>query len=186
MTQQKSVSAIFLDRDGVINVPPGRKRYITRPEEFRFLPGSLRAIAALSRGSRKLIVISNQAGVERRIFSRKALEAITRKMRSGITAAGGRLDAIYYCRHRPNAGCGCRKPNIGLIRRAQQRFPIALTRSFFVGDSAKDIRLGQKLGIRTVLVLTGEQTRASAQRQKLMPEKIVKNLSQAARWIQNQ
>ena len=183
---RQAKGSVFLDRDGVINVPPQKKRYITSAEEFRFLPGALSALRSLNRTPFKIIIVSNQAGVGRGIFSQKKLEAITRQMRQKIRQAGGRLDAVYYCTHRPSAHCGCRKPRLGLIRKAQRRFPMNLARSYVIGDSEKEVRLGKKAGTRTILVLTGKQTKTTARSIRPKPDKVAKNLLEAIRWIRKQ
>lgn len=175
-------AAVFLDRDGTINVPP-RKRYVTRWEEFRFLPGTLEALQRLSRAGWLLVVVSNQSGVERGLLSRPALREITRRMLGAIRRSGGRVQAVYYCTHHPDRGCPCRKPRAGMLRRANRRFSIDLKRSFMVGDSERDVRMAKAAGCRPLLVLTGHHTRGSARRLSAAPERIFRDLGQAARWI---
>lgn len=187
MSPQRKVQAVFLDRDGVINAHPDPgKRYITRPEEFRFLPGVPKALARLSQRPYKLVVVSNQAGVGLKRFSKWKLFLITRKMRRGIRQAGGRLDAVYYCTHAPQAGCSCRKPRLGLVRRAERRFSLDLKRSFLIGDNEKDIRVGRQVGSQALLVLTGETSLSHAKRFSVRPDRIFQNLSRAADWILRQ
>jgi len=179
--------AVFLDRDGVINArPAAEKRYITRWQEFRFLPGALAALRQLKRSGRKVLILSNQAGVGRRIYSAARLREITRKMLQKIRAAGGRVDAVYYCTHTPQAGCACRKPRPGLLLRAARRFSIDPRRSFLIGDNASDVQLGRAAGCRTVLVLTGVTSRSQARRVSPRPHHIARDLRTAVRWILRQ
>lgn len=174
--------AIFLDRDGVINRPPV-KRYVTRWDEFRFLPGTLRALRRLEGDGRKVVILSNQAGVGRGLMPRSQLELITRRMLAAIRRAGGGVDAVYYCPHAPDAGCGCRKPKTGLLRRACRQHRIDPKRSFVVGDSAKDVAMGRAAGCRTVLVLSGVSTRRDARAMESRPDRVARDLPEAIRWI---
>jgi len=179
----KGEGALFLDRDGVINFPPKRKRYITRWKEFRFLPGVPAALKKLRSNRRKIILVSNQAGVGRGLFSQAALAEITRKMLRAIQSRGGRIDAVYYCTHTPERRCRCRKPRAGLLRKAARRFSLDLKKSTVVGDNATDIEMGRSAGCRTVLVLTGMTGRSAAKKISPPPDFIAKNLGDAARWL---
>ena len=179
----KGAGAIFLDRDGVINFPPKRKRYITRWEEFRFLPGALASVKKLTSSRLKLIVVSNQAGVDRGVYSKASLNEITRKMLSAIKSHGGKIDAVYYCTHRPERRCRCRKPRAGMLRKAARRFSLDLKKSVVIGDNATDIEMGRSAGCRTALVLTGVTTRKAAGKLAIPPDHIARDLAGAARWI---
>ena len=175
--------ALFLDRDGVINVPPKRKRYITCWQEFRFLPGAPAALKTLRKDRRKIILVSNQAGVERGIFSTADLKEITRKMLRSLESRGGRIDAVYYCTHAPERHCRCRKPRAGLLRKAARRFSLDLRRAVVVGDNATDVEMGHSAGCRTVLVLSGMTGRRAAKKISPPPDFIARDLAGAARWI---
>ena len=177
--------AIFLDRDGVINHPP-TKRYVTRWSEFRFLPGTLRALRRLNGDGRKVVILSNQAAVGRGIMPRSQLELITRRMLAAIRRAGGRVDAVYYCTHIPETRCGCRKPKTGLIRRACRQHRIDPGRSFLVGDNATDVVMGHAAGCRTVLVLSGVSTRRDARAMEDRPDRVARDLPAALTWILRQ
>ncbi len=174
--------AVFLDRDGVINQTPA-KRYVTTWREFRFLPGTLRALRRLSGDGRKVVILSNQAGVGRGIMSRSQLDLITRRMLAAIRRGGGRIDAVYYCTHPPQARCRCRKPRTGLLRRACRRFRVDPGRSFTVGDNATDVAMGHAAGCRTVLVLSGMSSRGDARRMPVRPDRIARALPEAVHWI---
>ena len=131
---------IILDRDGVIN--HDSEDYIKTPEEWRPLDGSLDAIAALNAAGFRIVVVSNQSGIGRRLFSATVLDEIHRKMTSAVAAVGGAIAGIYYCPHVPDDGCDCRKPRPGLLERVKDDFGVSLARIPYVGA-------------RPILVLTG-------------------------------
>ena len=170
----------------MINVPPTQKGYITCWEEFRFLPGALAALRALRTTRWKVIIVSNQAGVNRGIFSAYRLREITRRMHQVIRAAGGQVHAAYYCTHLPEAGCTCRKPRAGLLRKAARRFSINLEESFVVGDNVTDILMGKSMRCRTILVLTGVTNRRGLRQAGVTPDRVVRNLREAVDWILHQ
>ena len=178
--------AVFLDRDGVINTPPVKKRYITCWEEFRFLPGALAALKKLRKTGRKIILVSNQAGVGRGVFPNAELRKITRNMLAAVRKRGGVIHAAYHCTHVPERRCLCRKPKPGMLRKAARRFSFDLGRSVLVGDNATDIETGRAAGCRTVLVLSGVTARKEARRFQHAPDFVARDLSTAARWIAQQ
>ena len=178
-----SQKVIFLDRDGVIN-RGFDSGYVDDWKKFTFLPRSLAALRRLRKAGYKVIVISNQAGVSKGIYSLKTLRAITRRMRKAVEERGGRLDAVYYCPHQRQNRCSCRKPKVGLFRRAKKRFGIRLKNSFFVGDSRVDVEAGKAIGCRTVLVLSGRNRRRP--RWDIKPNTVRKDLWEAVNWILKQ
>jgi D-glycero-D-manno-heptose 1,7-bisphosphate phosphatase len=157
--------ALFLDRDGVLNRLLV-KAYVTRWEEFEWLPAA-RAALRLAHGAGWLcVVVTNQAGVGRGLQSQQALDAIHARMRREAAAAGGRIAAVYACPHRPEDGCGCRKPQPGLLHRAAAELNLDLTASYLVGDSAADVGAAEAAGVSWLLVRTGageEEQRAHPQ-----------------------
>jgi histidinol-phosphate phosphatase family protein len=173
--------AIFLDRDGVINY--NREDYVKRPEELVFLPGSAAAAARLTRAGYTLLIVSNQAGVGRGRMSREDLEAVTRKMIDGLEAEGARIGGVYYCLHRPEEACGCRKPAPGLLERAAREHGIDLSRSLIVGDQERDLAAGAAVGARGVLVLSGKTSLAEADRLPHPPIHVAADLTAAVDWI---
>ncbi len=144
---------IVLDRDGVIN--HDSEDYIKTPEEWRPLSGSLDAIAALTAAGFRIVVVSNQSGIGRGLFSEAVLDEIHRKMTSAVEAAGGAIAGIYYCPHAPDDGCNCRKPRPGLLERIRDDFNVSLSGIPFIGDKAADMTLARRVGARPILVLTG-------------------------------
>ena len=174
--------AVFLDRDGVINVSPGGG-FVTDWKQFRFLPGVPKALRILKERRWMVIVVSNQSGVGRGIMTKGKLEEITWQMQEAVSQAGGRINAVYYCIHHPEDDCSCRKPKIGLLKRAARKFSIDLKRSFVIGDDERDILMGHRAGCCTVLVLSGKQTRRTIKRLSVSPHRVASTLLQAVRWI---
>lgn len=147
------IRLVVLDRDGVINRESSD--FIRRPEEWIPLPGSVEAIAALTREGFTVVVASNQSGVGRGFFSAATLAAIHDRMISTVEAAGGRLDGIYFCPHRPEDACECRKPLPGLLRQIESRYGVTLQGTPAVGDSYRDLEAAWRVGARAILVRTG-------------------------------
>jgi D-glycero-D-manno-heptose 1,7-bisphosphate phosphatase len=147
------VGAVFLDRDGVINV--NRTDHVKRWEEFEFLPGALEAIAELSRAGVAVFVITNQAIVNRGMVPRAIVEWINLRMQHAVEAHGGRIAAVAYCPHRSDEQCPCRKPQPGLIVELARRHGVDLATSIVVGDAVSDIKAAAAAGCRAILVLTG-------------------------------
>ena len=114
-----------------------------------------KAIRELTQNGYRIIIVTNQAGIGRGLFSEENLTDIHSRMVSEIVEAGGRIDAVYYCPHHPNAGCECRKPKPGMLTRAAREHNIELSSAYLIGDSKTDIEAGQRAGTKTLLVLTG-------------------------------
>ena len=144
---------VILDRDGVIN--HDSQDYIKTPEEWQPLPGSLNAIAALNAAGFRVVVVSNQSGIGRGLFSETEFSQIHRKMTSAVRAAGGEIAGFYYCPHRPDDDCDCRKPRPGLLERVKADFNISLAGVPLIGDKITDVELARRVGARPILVLTG-------------------------------
>lgn len=145
--------AVFLDRDGTINVDVD---YLSNVEGFKFLPGALEALVRLAKTDYLIIIITNQSGVGRGYFTEERLKEINTKMCCEIEKAGGRIDAIYYCPHRPEEKCTCRKPATGMIEDAKRDYNINITASFMVGDATRDVQLAINAGCIPILVETGK------------------------------
>lgn len=145
--------AIFLDRDGVIC--ENRADHVKSWDEFRFLPGAKASLAALSRLGLPVIVVTNQAIVDRGMTPASVVDDIHRRMVAEVEAHGGRIDRVVYCPHRPEDRCACRKPEPGMLLQVANEMGINLRRSYMVGDAATDLMAGQLVGCRPFLVLTG-------------------------------
>jgi D-glycero-D-manno-heptose 1,7-bisphosphate phosphatase len=149
--------AVFLDRDGVINRKAADGEYVTRWEDFHFLPGVADAISLLDRAGWSVIVISNQRCVAKGLLTIAELETIHRNMLEELAASGAKLDGIYYCPHDEEPPCACRKPSPGMLLRVAQEHQIDLTSSWMVGDSESDIEAGKRAGCRTVRIIADLQ-----------------------------
>ncbi|MBN1405436.1 MAG: HAD-IIIA family hydrolase [Candidatus Omnitrophica bacterium] len=175
---------VFLDRDGVINKNPIYLDYVKKPKEFMFLPGSLKAIKLLYDAGFTVAVISNQGGIGKGLFTRADLKAIDKKMIQGIKKAGAELYCICYCIHHPDHGCACRKPKIGLIKRAVKGARADKKNSYFIGDTERDTVVGKRFGIKAIAVLSGYNNRRDINTKwKVKPHYIAKDLYRAVRDI---
>lgn len=146
-------TAIFLDRDGVINeVLSERVKFVNRPEDFYLLPGVGEAIHLLNQSQYPVFVVTNQGGVGLGYMKEQALLDIHEHMQSELAAYKAEITDISYCPHKPNAGCHCRKPNAGMLESLAKEYDIALSKSYMVGDRMPDIEAGKKAGTKTVLI----------------------------------
>jgi D-glycero-D-manno-heptose 1,7-bisphosphate phosphatase len=177
------MKVVFLDRDGVINKYPGDRLYVTSLKKFRFLPRAKEAIALLSRAGFKIFVVSNQAGVGKGIYAQKTLDTITAKMLEDIEQAGGKITKVYYCTHRKEAGCSCRKPKPGLLKKAAREFKISLKKSYFVGDTIRDVLTAHAVGAKSVLLLSGKEKLSNQKNWEARPDFVFKNLLEVAKFL---
>jgi D-glycero-D-manno-heptose 1,7-bisphosphate phosphatase len=145
---------VILDRDGVINFDSDA--YIKSPEEWKPIPGSLEAIARLTRAGYTVAVASNQSGLARGLFDQATLERIHDKMSHAAAAAGGHIAAIVYCPHGPEDRCECRKPRAGLLRDIAARFKVELKEVPVIGDALRDVEAARAVGAQPILVRTGK------------------------------
>lgn len=152
---------IILDRDGVIN--HDSDDYIKSVEEWSPIPGSVDAIAALSRAGYTIAVATNQSGIARQYFDEFELAAMHQKMCFLVEEAGGHIDGVFFCPHLPEDACDCRKPAIGLLKQIECEFGTSVENAPFVGDSAKDLLAAKLAGCHPVLVKTGKGERTLAQ-----------------------
>ena len=144
---------VVLDRDGVVN--EDSDAYIKSVAEWIPIPGSLEAIAALTRAGFDVAIVTNQSGIGRGIYSEQALAAIHRHMEASIASAGGTISGIYYCPHRPDEHCECRKPKTALFERLARDRGRSLAGVPFIGDKMSDLRAAEAVGARPILVRTG-------------------------------
>jgi D-glycero-D-manno-heptose 1,7-bisphosphate phosphatase len=156
--------AVFLDRDGVINAlvfheDAGVIDSPMNEEQFKLLPRVPKAIRLLNEAGVLVIVVSNQPAVARGRYSMEMLERVEHKLENELAKAGARIDAAYYCVHHPTAPilkwrkkCTCRKPGIGMLKKASQRFSLSLQDCYMVGDNQSDIVAGQRAGCKTIFI----------------------------------
>lgn len=150
--------AVFLDRDGTINV---EREYLYRIEEFEFVAGAPEAVRLLNAAGFFVVVVTNQSGVARGYYSEEDVEILHRHIAFELGKFGARVDAWFYCPHHPQGRgsyslpCRCRKPLPGMLIEAARRYDIDLASSVMIGDKLVDIEAGLAAGCRTLLVRTG-------------------------------
>jgi len=144
---------IILDRDGVINYDS--KQYIKSPDEWVSIPGSLEAIARLNQASYRIILITNQSGLSRGLFTLDDLNKIHQKMHKQLAEVGGNIEAVFFCPHSERENCDCRKPRAGLFYSLANRLGISLTNVPAIGDSWRDLQAASLSAAKPILVLTG-------------------------------
>ncbi len=152
---------VILDRDGTIN--QDSDDYVKTADEWIPLPGALEAIARLNHAGWHVVVASNQSGLGRGLFDVAALNAMHTKMHKLLAAAGGRIDAVFYCPHSPEEACNCRKPLPGLYEQIGERYGMDLHGVHTVGDTLRDLQAGAAIGCITHLVHTGKSAKLKGQ-----------------------
>ena len=179
--------AVFLDKDGTLveNIP-----YNVDPDLIRLVPGAVGGLRALGNAGYRLVVVSNQSGVARGLFSIDALEHLQHRLRELLGDAGITLDGLYFCPHHPDGSvaeyafeCSCRKPAGGLLLRAARDHGIDLMRSWMIGDILDDVEAGRRAGCRTVLIDSGNETEWVLSRDR-MPDHVVRDVGEAAAVIE--
>lgn len=146
--------AVFLDRDGTINV---EKNYLHRVQDWEWIPGAQAAIKSLCDAGYLVVVVSNQAGVARRYYTSEDVATLHRHVQQELLVLGASVDAYYWCPHHPDLGpsCNCRKPAPGMLLQAAQDLNIDLAASWMVGDKTIDVQAGMAAGVSSLLVQTG-------------------------------
>ncbi len=158
---------VILDRDGVIN--EDRDDYVKSLEEWLPIPGSLSAIARLSRAGYTVAVATNQSGLARGLFTEEDLMAMHQALFEAVAGEGGTLDAVFYCPHGPEEGCECRKPAPGLLYQIEQSLDIPLRDAIMVGDSLRDLEAAARAGCQPILVRTGKGEKTLADEAGSLP-----------------
>jgi len=174
--------AVFLDRDGTLVEEVG---YLDDPERLRLLPGVAGALRSLHAAGFALVVISNQSGVGRGLYTMATAYAVMARLRSELRREGVELDAIYFCPHRPDQGCACRKPGIELVERAAEDLLLDPRHSVMIGDKQIDIETARRAGAAGLLVQSGygeEEARRIEQAGAPRPDHVASDFAAAARW----
>ncbi|MDQ6988135.1 MAG: D-glycero-beta-D-manno-heptose 1,7-bisphosphate 7-phosphatase [Mariprofundaceae bacterium] len=162
--------AVLLDRDGVINFDS--PDYILRPEQWLPIPGSLQAIARLSRAGIRVAICSNQSALGRGMLDQQVFQTIHAKMLLAIEEAGGEIAHVAYCPHAPDDGCICRKPLPAMIDESLQVLQVSAAEAIFIGDSIRDVQAAHAAGVAAMLVQSGYGDAAAIleKSQALMPD----------------
>ena len=174
--------ALFLDRDGVINEEVG---YLIRPADVRFVPGIVRLCQTAQRLDYRLVVVTNQSGIARGLYTEADFGALMQWMRTELRREGVRLDAVYYCPYHPAHGIGAyrrehedRKPSPGMLRRAAADLGLDLSESIMVGDRCSDVGAANAAGLRQAFLLKGTETEACAGEYRA-----IDSLADLERWL---
>ena len=155
----------FLDRDGVINLD---RAYVHKWEEFEFVPGAVDAMRRLREAGYALVVVTNQSGLARGMYSEAEYQALTNAMCSALALAGAEVEAVYHCPHHPKGQvaewaveCDCRKPAPGMILRAAKELGVSLANSFLVGDKPSDIEAARAAGVGRAYIVQSDNAESS-------------------------
>lgn len=146
---------IFFDRDGVINEAPPPGDYLRSWSEFRLIESVVDWIRLFNTLGYLVVVVTNQRGIARGLMTVEAVEDIHRRMMETLAGRGARIDDVFYCPHERDAGCDCRKPLPGMVRRAAAKWDIDMERSAMIGDSKKDEELARACGMTFIAVAGG-------------------------------
>ncbi len=141
---------VFLDRDGVINRK--KEKYVKNINEFEFLPKIFEAIKIINELDFKIIIITNQSVINRNIISKEELDKIHEYMLKKFNEKSCQILKIYYCPHKPDENCKCRKPNTGMIIEAMEEFKINLSNSVLIGDSESDIETAKRMKMKSIKI----------------------------------
>jgi D-glycero-D-manno-heptose 1,7-bisphosphate phosphatase len=166
---------IILDRDGVINYDSDE--FIKSPDEWQPIPGSLEAIARLNQGGYRVVVITNQSGLARGLFTLDDLNQIHSKMHKQLSNIGGTIEAIFFCPHGNKENCRCRKPRPGMFYDLSNRLSMGLASVPAVGDSLRDLQAAKSVDARPILVLTGKGQQTSSNMEGIMDVPVYDNLA---------
>ena len=188
--KRKREIAVFLDRDGTINEEAG---YLSRTEDLRLIPGAAEGLRLLNQHALKAVVVSNQSGVARGYISVDQVREVHGRIEELLQEKGAYLDGIYYCPHHPEIGeapyralCDCRKPQGGMLRDAARDLSLDLPGSYVIGDHRSDVDLGKRMGMKSILVLTGhgkEQMNKVPHREGPHPDFVADDMHQAIQWV---
>jgi D-glycero-D-manno-heptose 1,7-bisphosphate phosphatase len=179
----RNLRTVFLDRDGVLNEKMPEGEYVTRWEEFRAFPGVAASIRHLNQAGLRVVVVTNQRGIARGLYTLGDVEAIHTRFQQELQLAGAHIDAIFICPH-DREECRCRKPMPGLFEQAVARFPdITAATSVMIGDSWVDVEFGRNLGMATILVQNEENLAPRAEEAAKLADRQFASLPDAVEWI---
>lgn len=176
MASDKKRKAIFVDRDGTLLE---EVNFLSRIEDLNFFPFTDEAVGILKKEGYLVLVVTNQSGIGRGIYSEADMHAIHDEIQNRLSTG---VDGFYFCPHLPNENCHCRKPGLGMIEAACSDFEIDLTGSWMIGDKDLDVLTGRNAGIKTALVLTGYGEIHSKTLEEI-PDIVATDLLEAARKI---
>ena len=179
----KSGPAVFLDRDGVINVD---KRFLNDPEQFELLPNVIEGLKAFQNMGYKLIIVTNQGGIGMGYYTEQDFFRVNSKMLQIFSENDILIDKIYYCPHSQAEQCNCRKPNAGMLVRGRNELNVNMDKSVMIGDKASDFLAGKKVGLRTIFIDNNGEGLERAIAMRGRPNLITSDLVSAAKWMEKQ
>src|SRR5512145_1749179 len=187
---EKKFRAVFLDREGTLNEEVG---YLDSAGKLQMIPEAFEAVRRINESGMKAVVVTNQAGVAKGLFSEKFVRDVNDRIQGLFIEYGAQIDRFYYCPHHPSEGvdpyrkiCDCRKPEPGLLQQAAQDLDIDLARSYMIGDHLRDVETARRVGAKGILVTTGhgaDQLKTSGITAANQPDYVAKNILEAVDWI---
>jgi D-glycero-D-manno-heptose 1,7-bisphosphate phosphatase len=165
---------VILDRDGTVVID---RHYLSDPDGLMFLPGAAEGLRSMYSQGCRLVVITNQSGVGRGMFSIETLERMNVRLREMVRQSGARLERIYYCPHRPEDACLCRKPGTGLMTEAAGELGFDPRQAVVIGDKPTDVEFGRNSGATTLLIASDP---SSARACSARADHVVRDLREAA------
>ena len=187
LNYENKQKAIFIDRDGVINI---EKNFISKPEQLELFDFTAEAVRMINNSDYLSLIVSNQSVIARNLCSIEDVEIIHKKLETELGKSKAKIDRIYYCPHHPDKGfpeenaeykidCDCRKPKTGMFMQAEEELNVDASMSYMIGDSERDILFGKNAGMKTIGVMTGYGLKNS----KITPDYFVKDLKEAVSLI---
>lgn len=174
MSARAPDKVVILDRDGTIVFD---REYLADPAGLEFLPGAAEGLRSMNQLGYRLVVVSNQSGVGRGLFSIEALQQMDSRLMDMVQASGAKLERIYCCPHRPEDRCACRKPATKLLMDAASELGFEPSSAVVIGDKSSDVEFGRRAGATTMLVATNASARDGA---SVTPDYVVRDLREAA------
>lgn len=158
--------AVFLDRDGVINIDHG---YTSKPEDFEFIPGVFEMCQTMQASGYKLVVVTNQSGIGRGYYTEETFLHLSQWMKERFLSQGIDISGIYFCPHHPHNAqgeylqdCECRKPQPGMLLQATRELELDLSRSVMIGDKESDVQAGKAAGVKTLVRIADSDVESDA------------------------
>ena len=167
--------AVFIDRDGTITHDTG---YVYKIEDFKLLPNAVEGLRLLK--DFKIFIVTNQSGIGKGFFKLKDFFGYNKKVLTELKKHKIKIQKTYYCPHKPEDNCECRKPKTKFLKDAEKEYGIDLKKSYVIGDKKADVELGRNASCKSILVLTGNGRKTI---KEIKPDFIAKGLLEAARWI---
>jgi D-glycero-D-manno-heptose 1,7-bisphosphate phosphatase len=167
--------AVFIDRDGVITEDIG---YVHKVEDFKIVDNAIEGLKLLKKYT--LFIVTNQSGIGRGYYTLQDFFDYNDRVLKELKKHNIKIEKTYYCPHKPEDGCGCRKPKTKFLKEAEKQFNINLKKSFVIGDRKSDFEMGKNAGCTTIHVLTGYGVNA---KNEVQADYFAKDLIDAAQWI---